>query len=71
MHQVLPEKEVSPLVSARKISLLETGTELNPALTDWWIERGFPCLHATLRRHLILLAAFPSCSTVSSVEAQI
>lgn len=38
MHQVLPEKEVSPLASASEISLLETGTELQPALAGWWIE---------------------------------
>lgn len=32
MHQVPPEKEVSPVASASRISLLETGTELRPAL---------------------------------------
>lgn len=41
MHQVLPEKEVSPLASASRISLLETGTEQNCTqhwLTDWLAE---------------------------------
>lgn len=38
MHQVLPEKEVSLLGSASRISLLETGREPNSSqcwLTDW------------------------------------
>lgn len=51
MHQVLPEKEVSPLASASEISLLETGTELQPALAGWWIEMCVcVCLCVTGRR---------------------
>lgn len=47
MHQVLPEKEVSPQASASRISLLETGTERHPALTDWltdWLSEWVDCV---------------------------